>query len=63
MSAFANFEVGCLIKKMEKSAVSNFLYVFGTVYFTYFESFNVYKNTCRLCYVFEKACNCPVLEI
>ena len=41
MSAFANFEVGCLIKKkkMKKWAVCHCSSVF-----TYFESFIVYKN-------------------
>ena len=46
VSTFANVEVGRLIKKnkkkMKESAFWNFLNVIGTVYFTCFESFNVY---------------------
>ena len=34
--------------------------VIVAVYFTYFESFIVYKNTRRPCYVSEKAYNCSV---
>ena len=32
-------------------------------YFTYFESFNVYKNIHRPWYVSEKAYNCSIREI
>ena len=61
VSAFANSEVGRLIKKMKKKKkkmenwwFSNFPYVIEKVYLTYFEIFNVYKNTRRPCYVSEK---------
>ena len=46
---------------MEKSAVSNFLYVIVAVEFYLFWEF-VYKNTRRPCNVSEKAYNCPVRE-
>ena len=65
MSAFANFEVGRLIKKkkkMEKPAVYQFsvCYCSGVFYLRW--SFIVYKNTRRPCYASEKAYNCPVRE-
>ena len=52
VNMFANFEVGRLIKRRRRRRrrrwqnrqFSNFLYVIVAVYFTYFESFTVYKT-------------------
>ena len=47
-------------RKRRNWQFSHFLYVIVAVYFMYFESFIVYKNIRRPCYVSEKAYNCPV---
>ena len=48
VSMFANFEVGCSIKRREEDKknrqFSNFLYVIVTVYFTYFVSIKTLKG-------------------
>ena len=66
VSAFANFEVDRLIKKKKKMKNQHFghsLYVIIAVNFTCFESFIVFKNTRRPCFVSAKAYSCPVREI
>ena len=48
---------------MEKLGFGNFTYVIIAVYFAYFESFIMYKNTRRPRYVSKKAYNCSVQEL
>ena len=62
VSALANFEVGRLIKRMEKSAIFCMSLYCSSVFYLV-ESYIVYKHIQRPCHVSEKAYNCPVREI